>query len=333
MKLSICIPNYNKPECLNNCLNSILKASENIQFEFEICISDNCSDSNIEEVIKPYEKILNIKFNKNNKNLGMGANILKVVEMANGKFVWIIGNDDLLLPFSLQKIDSLIQTNVDVDFFYVNSFNLKSDFVFKSSQPFDTKDLPQQMNKFSQKKKSGKVNFLDLINPEVSYDFLLGIYLSVFNRQKWKDNLKIIDQKLIQDKRTYATFENTCPHVKIFASAFSNSKAFFQAEPLSVNLQGEREWRDLYPFIEIIRIPEILEFYRENGLSFFRYFYCKNFALRNFVNYLVKIILMGEKGGSKFINFRKHILKNLFYPNAYLSTFYFVFRKLNLKKI
>ena len=60
MKLSICIPNYNKPECLNNCLNSILKASENIQFEFEICISDNCSDSNIKEVIKPYEKFLNI---------------------------------------------------------------------------------------------------------------------------------------------------------------------------------------------------------------------------------------------------------------------------------
>ena len=109
MKLSICIPNYNKPECLNNCLNSILKASENIQFKFEICISDNCSESNIKEVIKPYEKNLNIKFNKNNKNLGMGANILKVVEMAKGKFVWIIGNDDLLLPFALQKIDSLMQ--------------------------------------------------------------------------------------------------------------------------------------------------------------------------------------------------------------------------------
>jgi len=333
MKLSICIPNYNKPECLNNCLNSILKANENIKFEFEICISDNCSDSNIKEVIKPYKKILNINFNKNNKNLGLGANILKVVEMAKGKFVWIIGNDDLLLPFALQKIDSLIQTNEDVDFFYINSFNLKSDFVFKSSQPFDTKDLPQQMNKFSKKEESKKVNFLDLIHPEISYDFLLGIFLSVFNRQKWKDNLKIIDQKLIKDTRTYSTFENTCPHVKIFASAFSNSKAFFQAEPLSVNLQGQREWKDLYPFIEIIRIPEILEFYRKNGLSFFRYFYCKNFALRNFVNYLVKIILMGEKGGSKFIDFRKHILKNLFYPNTYLSTFYFVFRKLNFKKI
>ena len=122
MKLSICIPNYNKPECLNNCLNSILKASENIQFEFEICISDNCSDSNIKEVIKPYEKFLNINFNKNDKNLGLGANILKVVEMAKGKFVWIIGNDDLLLPFALQKIDSLIQTNKDVDFFYINSY-------------------------------------------------------------------------------------------------------------------------------------------------------------------------------------------------------------------
>jgi len=62
--LSICIPNYNRPKSLNNCLNSIHIASKNTKFEFEICISDNCSDSNIKKIIKPYEKILNIKFNK-----------------------------------------------------------------------------------------------------------------------------------------------------------------------------------------------------------------------------------------------------------------------------
>ena len=194
MILSICIPNYNKPECLDNCLNSILIASKNTKFKFEICISDNSSDYDIKKIMEPYEKILNIKFNKNDKNLGLGANILKVVSMAEGKFVWIIGNDDLLLPLALQKINNLIENNLDIDYFYINSFNLNSDFVFKFTQPFDTKNLPQQMSKFSKKKESEKTNFLDLVHPSISYDFMLGIFLSVFNRQKWVDNLKIIDQ-------------------------------------------------------------------------------------------------------------------------------------------
>jgi len=34
MILSICIPNYNRPKSLNNCLNSIHIASKNTKFEF-----------------------------------------------------------------------------------------------------------------------------------------------------------------------------------------------------------------------------------------------------------------------------------------------------------
>ena len=132
-------------------LHQSLIAKKNYDFKFEVCISDNCSDSDIKEIVKSYDNVLNIKFNKNKKNLGLGANILKVVSMAEGKFVWIIGNDDLLLPIALQKINDLIETNLDVDYFYINSFNLNSDFVFNFAQPFDTKDLPQQMNKFSKK--------------------------------------------------------------------------------------------------------------------------------------------------------------------------------------
>ncbi len=75
-------------------------------------------------------------------------------------------------------------------------------------------------------------------------------------------------------------------------------------------------------------MPEILDLHKKQGLPMFQYLYCKNFALRNFMNYLVKIILMREKGGSQYINFRKHIFRNLFFPNIYLSIIYFIFRKI-----
>ena len=68
-KLSICIPTYNRIECLNNCLNSILIAKKNNNFDFEVCISDNCSKTNIKELVDKYSSSLDITFNENlNKN-------------------------------------------------------------------------------------------------------------------------------------------------------------------------------------------------------------------------------------------------------------------------
>jgi hypothetical protein len=80
--------------------------------------------------------------------------------------------------------------------------------------------------------------------------------------------------------------------------------------------------------VEIIRIPEILDFYRSQGLGFFRYIYCKNFSLRNFANYVIKILLSGKKGRSHYVDFRKHIFSNLIFPNVYLSIIYFFIRKI-----
>lgn len=332
MILSICIPTYNRPECLLNCLNSIVISNRNKKIDFEVCISDNCSDADIEKLINPFKKELNIKFNRNNKNLGFAVNILKVVSMASGDFVWLIGNDDLILPHALEKLNSIITDNSDVDFFYINSFNLDLNYLKNFPKPFDTNNLPLKMNRFSNKEKSQRLNFWDLIDPNVSYDFLLAIYLIVFRREKWTNNLNVVDKELIKDPRDWSNFENTCLHLKIFTSAFNKSKVYFQAEPLSVTLQGAREWKDLYEFIEIIRMPELLDYYRSQGFNFSKFVYCKNYSLRNFIPYLVKILLRGKKGGTNYIKFSKHILKNLIYPNVYLSLIYFIFRKLNILK-
>ena len=63
MKLSICIPNYNRANHLNNCLNSILISSKKIKnLKFEVCISDNNSNENIANIVKGYESLIDIKF-------------------------------------------------------------------------------------------------------------------------------------------------------------------------------------------------------------------------------------------------------------------------------
>ena len=160
---------------------------------------------------------------------------------------------------------------------------------------------------------------------------MLGNFLNVFRRKLWLDNLHCLDKKKLSDKNQWSNFDNTCGHLKVYANAYKNSKAFFLSKALTVNTYGVREWAPMYPYIEIIRLPEALDYFRSRGLSFKKYYINKNYSLRNFVNYFFKILILGEKGGSKYINYYDNIFKNLIYPNVYLSPFFFFLRK--LKKI
>ena len=328
MILSICIPTYNRPANLSNCLNSILISKRKTNLKFEICISDNGSNYNVKKIIKPFKKKLNIRVNRNKKNLGYALNLLKSVSMAKGEFAWCIGDDDLLAPKALKKMNNLILKNKNIDFYYINSFHLNNNYLNKFKKPFDTNNLPIDMDRLSPKKNSQRLKFWDLIDHNVSFDFMSGNFVNIFRRKMWMDNVHVLDKKSINDKNSILSLL----HLKIHANAFRKSLCYFQAEPLSVNLYGVREWRSLYPLIETFKLSESLDYYRSKGLNFFKYIYCKNYTLRNFANNLTKIIIGGKTTGLHYLNFNKHIFQNLLYPNVYLSIFYFIFRKIIILK-
>ncbi len=329
LKLSICIPTYNRSEYLNNCLNSILLAKSLSSLKFEICISDNGSKENILPIIKFYKKKkLLINYKKNSKNLGFGTNFYKVVKMAKGEFIWVIGNDDLLYMNALEKLEKLFSKNKDVDFFFINSSNLNSKFVFKHKQPFNTKKIPQNLESFSKIKKNQKIKFFDLINSSVSWDFLLGIFLTIYKREKFIKNINILDKVKLNDPGVWSTIDNTAPHVKVFSYTFKNSNSYIQAKPLSVNLFGDKGWSLTYPFVIIIRIPEILDIYRKNGLSFLKYIRLKNYALKKFIPFMYFIIKNKKVSNYEYISLKKNIINNIFYPNIYLFGIYYVLKKI-----
>ena len=110
---------------------------------------------------------------------------------------------------------------------------------------------------------------------------------------------------------------------------FKDKKSFICAQPMSVNLIGEREWVSMYDFVEIVRIPELLDYYRSQGMNFWKYIYCKNFALRNFFNFFTKILFNGNIAGKQYVNFYKHFFRNLIYPYAWLSIIFFAIRSIN----
>ena len=60
-----------------------------------------------------------------------------------------------------------------IDYFFLNSYHLKKDNV---KDDFKLKNLSKSLEPFSKLKKNMESNFFDLIDPKITYDFLMAIF-------------------------------------------------------------------------------------------------------------------------------------------------------------
>jgi len=111
MKISICVPQYNRINFLLKSLAIIEKQSYN---EIEIIISDDCSTDNTIEEITNLSKTFRypIILSKNEYNRGFDYNYRRSIELSTGDYSLVIGNDD-----SLNGINSI---QILVDFLKAN---------------------------------------------------------------------------------------------------------------------------------------------------------------------------------------------------------------------
>ena len=110
MKISFCIPTFNRINSLKETINSIL---ENNFKNFEICISDNNSSDGtrdyLRQISSPY-----IRINYQIENKGIDINMLTVMKMAKGDHVFLLGDDDYLTPGCSKKLNQIIKNDPDL---------------------------------------------------------------------------------------------------------------------------------------------------------------------------------------------------------------------------
>jgi abequosyltransferase len=104
MRLSICIPTYNRGPFIGALFDSIL-AQQGYDCEIEVVVSDNASTDQTPAVVKAYRNRLpGLIYHRAPENLGADRNFLKVVALATGDFCWLMGSDDILEPGSIAEI-------------------------------------------------------------------------------------------------------------------------------------------------------------------------------------------------------------------------------------
>ncbi|WP_075209242.1 glycosyltransferase [Cytobacillus solani] len=101
--VSILIPTYNRPDYFELALKSALEQTyENI----EIIIGDDSTNNLTESLVKdkylPYYN--NIRYIRNETNLGQFDNDLKLMELSSGEYINFLMDDDLFHPKKIEKM-------------------------------------------------------------------------------------------------------------------------------------------------------------------------------------------------------------------------------------
>ncbi len=129
--LTIAIPTYNRERYLQELLSILLEQIAD-EPRIELIVSDNASPDGTPSVVEEYQRRgLQIRSIRNETNIGADANFLQCFEQARGKYVWIFGDDDIIVPGGIAMIFSYLESK-DFDLVYVCSFPIASSARFSA---------------------------------------------------------------------------------------------------------------------------------------------------------------------------------------------------------
>lgn len=121
--VSVVIPTYNRPVYLKQAIES---ACQQTYSNLEIIVADDCSPESPEELVRSFNDP-RIRFIRHPKNLGNGDNIAKAFQLAKGKYVAPLNDDDLWEPTFLEQLVPPLEVNPDLPAAFCNYYVADAD--------------------------------------------------------------------------------------------------------------------------------------------------------------------------------------------------------------
>ncbi|SOB80570.1 abequosyltransferase [Sphingomonas guangdongensis] len=213
MRLSICIPTYNRGQFLPDLLESIAQQTGH-GCEIEVVVSDNASTDDTPAVIERFRSRLpRLIYRRHENNLGPDRNFLSAVELASGDWCWLMGSDDVVETGAVARIERTLNAQPGIAGLSVErvlySFDLASQ---RNSPPYD-----RALFSSSRLLRGDREIFLS------SADYFGYLSGNVFDRQLWADVVATspVDQ-----------FYNAYVHVYVLGNMLKRRPAwYYLAEP------------------------------------------------------------------------------------------------------
>lgn len=178
--LTIIIPTYNRAEELNECLSCIVPQVFEYKDIVSIYISDNDSKDNTREIVYSYiSKYPNcITYFKQDENITASPNFDHAVHSVSTPYIYMLSDDDIVIPNFVTYILSLIKKYPDVKYFYLNRF--RSDMNYMNSEIV--------YNKLGKEDALLYANGGDLLKVHLAGPSCISTNL--FRKEVWADNSK-----------------------------------------------------------------------------------------------------------------------------------------------
>ena len=106
MTILTILTTYRRPMLLKRAINSVLKQTYS---DFEVCIYDNASDDQTEEIVQGFAKRdSRVKYHRHPENIGMMPNYQFALDRIEAPYFSLLSDDDYLLPLFFEARQSAI---------------------------------------------------------------------------------------------------------------------------------------------------------------------------------------------------------------------------------
>ena len=260
--LSICVPTYNRSRFLRVMLQALLPQLAEFQDQVEVWIIDNASPDDTQDILRESEVLGPFHSVRNEDNIGPVRNVLKgPCELATGKYVWILGDHNLMVPDALRRVVAILTTNADLDVFYTN---------------FRCATYPDQWPVSATNGYHGEFQYLanesiadrpvakwnELVRPESS--LCTQVYAHLVRTQVWRDYWK---DKHIGEPYTDAT--TTYPHTMMLVDTLFHHRSYYIGLPTITIFNGAQSWGNLITQSQVYLrgMPRLIRRLEEVGMT------------------------------------------------------------------
>lgn len=220
--LTIAIPTYNRANFLDLCLTRIAEElntlSTDQRQQVKVYVSNNASTDHTADIIARHQTMNAGAFEvvHNIENIGGERNVAQCYTAANTPYVWVLGDDDLVLPNKLYLILNVLSQQ-DVDMVYLNGYSYSGHYL----------DEPQRGRGKSGIKTCGALDFVKQTHVMLTFITALivrrGVNLEKVREVVEGSNLPQLGWilPLIRDGQKFAVIQD-----RVYAAKIGNSGGY-----------------------------------------------------------------------------------------------------------
>ena len=231
--LSIVVPTYNRAQLLNMLLESIVGDFDIWPDDLELIVSDNASPDETRTVLSDFLKRgYPVNYIVNATNVGADGNIAASFDRAKGKYLWVIGDDEVMYHGTVDYVLRMCRTG-DFGLMHLSS----SGFVHGQQDSIRMREIPDKVEMKA-------VNSRKLFR--LTNIFLTFISANVVNRELIKtrfpdfDAYAELNSNLAQLSWIYKALEAGGVHnyvsTPLFGALGNNSGGYKLIEVFGINL-------------------------------------------------------------------------------------------------